>query len=240
MNPGARRSAVVALHGLGGTPASLGDIPSNLRGAGHLVVTPILPGHGGEISLLDGVSRFDWIESLTAAIDDVAVAGLPVVVIGQSLGGTLALHAAATDARIAGIVTINAPVGPSDPDVVEHLEWLLARGTIRQPAGAPDIADPAAVDVAHTEHSVGSLLELVRLCDEVTSLLPAVSAPVLVVSSAHDGVVDPSTAQVIADGVSGPVERLVLQRSRHVACLDFDRHLLGESLASWLERVSHD
>lgn len=223
----------VALHGLGGTPASLGALPDVLRRSGWTVATPTLPGHGTTPDELAEVTRSEWHQAAEAC-----VAAERTVVLGQSMGGLLALRLAATSEWIAGVVAINTPVTPPGPDAVEHLHWLLERGRGTQPVGPPDLADPDAVDDAYDELPVRSLLELASLSAEVHDLLPRVRVPVLVVTSAHDGVVDPANGELLAERVSGPVEQLLLPRSRHVACLDLDRELLAAEVVRWAARLA--
>ena len=58
---------------------------------------------------------------------------------------------------------------------------------------------------------------------EVEAGLAAVTCPVLLFSSVNDHVVPPVSGDRLAAGVSGPVERIVLERSFHVATLDYDK-----------------
>ncbi len=58
---------------------------------------------------------------------------------------------------------------------------------------------------------------------EVEAALDLVTCPVLLFSSLNDHVVAPVSGERLAARVSGPVERIILERSFHVATLDFDR-----------------
>lgn len=223
---------VVAVHGLGGSPASLGMLPGALRDAGHRVVAPLLPGHGTTPDDLAASTRASWLDAVRAALPDG-----PAVLVGQSLGGVLALLVAASDPRVTGVAAFNAPVLPTDPDALEHLEWLLSRGTTMVPAGDADLADPDARDEAYDQLPVRALVELASLSTAAHEVLPGIEVPVLVVTSAHDGVVDPANGDELAGRVSGPVTRLLLPRSKHVACLDLDRDLLAARLLAWLDAL---
>jgi carboxylesterase len=58
---------------------------------------------------------------------------------------------------------------------------------------------------------------------EVEAGLGSVTCPVLLFSSVNDHVVAPISGDRLAEAVSGPVERIVLERSFHVATLDYDK-----------------
>jgi carboxylesterase len=229
------RPTVIAVHGLGGSPASLGDIPEAFRRAGYTVCVPTLPGHGTTIDDLAARDRADWLAAVASHLD-----GTPTVLLGQSMGGLVALRLAAHHPEIQGVIAINTPIMLPDPDAVEHLEWLLERGKERVPAGEADLADPAATDEAYDELPVRALLELAALTAEVHGMVPHVAVPVMVVTSAADGIVDPDNGRILAERVGGPVTMLVLEHSRHVACLDLDRELLAQAVVSWLDLLSND
>ena len=50
--------------------------------------------------------------------------------------------------------------------------------------------------------------------------------------------VDPLNSEIIAGAVSGPVERVTLERSYHVATLDYDKDLIEERAVDFARRVT--
>jgi carboxylesterase len=201
---------VVVLHGLGGTPATVEPLAVALRQDGWSVDAPLLPGHDGQPEDLLGVTWEGWLRAVPPAR----------VAIGQSFGGTVALASGATH----GIVCINA-VAFADPDAVLEGDWI--------DAGEPDIRAPGVSEPgAYRRLPVSALREMTR---GVGSLdLASITVPVLVVTSADDAVVDPYHSDVVASTVSGPVERLSLPRSGHVATLDLDAALLVERVCGFV------
>ena len=71
-----------------------GPLIDALRADGILVEAPILPGHEPVGSIMPASSWRDWATASETAFDALAAAGRPVVVIGFSTGGTLALRLA--------------------------------------------------------------------------------------------------------------------------------------------------
>ena len=224
---------VLALHGLGGTPASLGRLPEELERRGHDVITPTLTGHGTHPDALSEIQISHWRRDLATALEDVTET---MVVVGQSLGGVLAILAAADHSRVGAVVCINAPVVPRDPDVIAHLEMLDRTGQ-RIPAGSR-LEDPDARDVSYDELPARALIALVDAGDLAHRLSPDITIPALIVTSRHDDVVDPFTGDDLATRWGGEVERLVLDHGGHVATLDLDRDVLGAAIAGFVDRVS--
>ena len=61
--------------------------------------------------------------------------------------------------------------------------------------------------------------------------------PLLLMNSPQDHVVEPAQTEFLADHYGGPVERVTLERSFHVATQDYDKELIVESTAEFASRV---
>jgi carboxylesterase len=57
-------------------------------------------------------------------------------------------------------------------------------------------------------------------------------------TSPQDHVVPPANSDHLASLVAGPVERVTLERSYHVATLDYDKDLIAERAAVFVRKVS--
>jgi carboxylesterase len=57
-------------------------------------------------------------------------------------------------------------------------------------------------------------------------------------NSPQDHVVPPSSSDILAAGVSGPVERVTLERSYHVATLDYDKDDIERRAAEFAKKVT--
>lgn len=234
------KPGVVCVHGLGGTPHSVLPLTAAVHGAGYDTVAPKLPGHGTTPSDLIGLTWQDWLGAVRAVTDELAARTGAVVLIGQSMGATLALHVALADPAVRAVAAINPLVLPADPDASEHLQHLVSRGRTMQPAGDPDLRDPSAHDSAYPDLALTALIQLAQCADAIHPRLADIRVPLLVVSSDHDNVVDPANADELSVRARGPVTRLRLPNSGHVAALDFDRQLLSHTLLTWLADLTDE
>ena len=234
------RPAVVCVHGLGGTPHSVLPLTAAAHAAGYTTVAPRLPGHGTNPDDLVDIDWSDWRHALDDLLDELSPRANGLVLVGQSMGATLSLQIAATRSDVVGVAAINAIVLPPDPDATEHLEHLISHGRTMQPAGDPDLRDPGAHDSAYAEIPLHALLQLGIGTTLTHELIPHITAPVMVVSSDHDQVVDPANSDALANALVGRVTRLRLGDSGHVAALDFDRDQLCRELLSWLARLTDE
>jgi carboxylesterase len=229
---------VLVIHGFGGAPTTVGPLADALVAAGCTVEVPRLPGHGTSVEDMVATRFADWWEEAERAYLDLARRCRHVVVAGCSMGATLAARLAARHPEVAGLVCVNPLVRPPDPALAEMVELMLDAGDVVTPAGPRDIADPDVDEPAYDAVPLAALRSLHQALGEVQAELSRISCPVLVLTSAQDHVVDPADSDHLAATVSGPVERVTLHRSYHVATLDHDRDVVAGRSVEFVRRVA--
>jgi carboxylesterase len=209
---------VLLVHGLGGTAQSMDPLQQAL--AAHLLSAPLLtatsitlPGHGTSPDDLDGITWDHWRAAVEQAVID-ADRGDGVVVVGQSMGGALALHAAAAGsarAAVRAVVAVNTPV--ADPDAVDGIEWRMSRGHTH--------IDATVVDGEHGYHSLPMSAVLALATGLLDIELAAITVPVAVVNGALDDTVDPVSGETLVAALTGVprghLQRHTLAHTGHVA-----------------------
>ncbi|HUY96587.1 MAG TPA: alpha/beta fold hydrolase [Verrucomicrobiae bacterium] len=227
---------VLLLHGFAGTPPELRRLGERLAGAGFLVHAPLLAGHGTRPQALARTTHRDWIASANAGLDQL-LRRCPVVgVAGQSAGGTLALHLAATRPEVRAVVTQAALLGLGD----WRIRLLPAlHGVVRwhRPGDGVDLYEPAAAQLllSYRRRPTIAILELDRLARLVRRELPGVVQPTLVLHGGRDGVVDPANADEIVGRIGSAVRALHrFERSGHALSVDVDRDQVAQLATRWL------
>ena len=227
----------LVVHGLTGSPPSVAGLGAALAAAGFTVRLPLLPGHGTTPEDLAGCGWADW----DAAVEE-AYAGLPapVVVAGLSMGGALAAGVAARHPeKVAGLIAVNPFVDPPAPSFQALLADLLAAGEPFLPGIGDDTsAADAPEEEAYDRLPVAALLSMCQGLDALRPTLAGVRCPVLLFTSRHDHVVPLESSNVLAASVAGPVERVWLERSAHVATLDVERDELERRAVAFALRVA--
>jgi carboxylesterase len=227
---------VLVLHGFTGNPQSLRGLAEALHAAGFAVELPLLPGHGTSVDDLIDSGWADWSAAAESAYEALAATVDKVVVAGLSMGGSLTLWLATRHPEIAGIVCVN-PAVEVGAEMVDGIRQMLDGGVDRIPAIGGDVADPAAREKAYDATPLRPLLSLADAAAETVHDLAKVGCPVLLMTSPQDHVVDPHNSDIVAERVSGPVERVTLERSYHVATLDYDKDLVFERTVEFARRV---
>lgn len=219
---GDARGALV-LHGFTGNPQSMRGLSLALADAGFTVEMPLLPGHGTEVADMLPTRWEDWSGAAEAAYVDLTARTDAVVVIGLSMGAMLAVWLAERHPEIAAIAVVNPLVAPPDGDTVAFLQAMVDGGDELAPGVGSDIAMEGSVESAYAELPLRATLSLFSAAAEVEAALESVTCPVLVFTSTQDHVVDPKSSALLVERAKGPVEQIVLDRSYHVATLDYDQ-----------------
>ena len=234
---GGRRGALL-LHGFAGTPPELRGLGERLAAAGWRCSGPAMAGHARTPEDLARTRWQDWVSSARDALEDLAADCDSVVVAGQSTGGTVALHLAATDLRIAAAATLAAPVWLSG---VLQRTLPVAKHVVRWNRAGSDIDLYRLEGIeelwSYGRRSTRSIHELVRLCAQVREALPQVRAPVLVCHGERDRVIDPRNAVEIESRLvcSRETRRLMYPRSGHGMSVDIDREAIFTEVARWFD-----
>lgn len=236
-------TGVLVIHGFTGNPSSMTHQATAFAAAGHHVEQPRLPGHGTTVEDMLTTDWSDWSGEAAAAYDRLAERAEKIVVIGLSMGGTLTLWTGLErqgDDRLAGLICVNPATQPQADDVIAMLNEMAEEGHTTMAGIGSDIADPDVAEIAYAETPIRQLLSLVNDgVVPITERFGELDVPLLLFSSNDDHVVPPPNSDHLADTYGGPVERVDLERSYHVATQDFDRDLINERSLAFIERVTN-
>ena len=227
----------LVIHGFTGNPSSMRPIAEAMAGAGHSVEMPRLPGNGTTVEDMNTTSWADWTGEVEAAYQRLARRCDHVVAMGLSMGGTLTAWIASEHPEIAGLVLINAAAEPSD-EMRAGLQAMLDGGDEYMDGIGSDVADPDVTESAYAKVPLAPLVSMLDAVGDLQDRLGSITAPALIMTSPQDHVVAPSASDHLAQTLGGPVERVTLERSYHVATIDHDRDLIIERIGEFVTRVT--
>jgi esterase/lipase/1-acyl-sn-glycerol-3-phosphate acyltransferase len=215
---------VMLCHGYLASPEQVRPLAEHLHARGCSVYAVRLPGHGTAPEQLASVRWQDWLESAGRGLALVRQHSSKVVVGGFSLGGSLALLLAARYREgISGVFSINAPLRLRDPrsplvgpiaGFDEAMRYLGLSGR-RFQVSNEDSEDP---DINYRVDYVLSIRELKRAARACRANLSRVTAPVLVLQSDHDPLVDPAAGKILLKRLGS--------RDKVLSTIPSDRHLV--------------
>lgn len=228
---------VLVLHGFTGSPDSMRSLAKRFAIAGYTVELPLLAGHGTCVEDMLPTRWPDWSKAADDAYLELSSRCQRVAVAGLSMGGTLTIWLSTHHSEIAGIILVNPAVeAPAEP-MRQMARDMLASGVKTMPSIGSDIADPSRHELAYPQVPIEAALSLFAAVNEIAKNLHRVRCPVLLFTSTQDHVVPPISSDIFAKRASGTVERVRLERSFHVATMDFDRELIESRSVAWLKNI---
>jgi carboxylesterase len=231
-------NGALVLHGFTGNPQSMRPLAEAFATAGFTVEMPLLPGHGTVIADMIPTRWEDWSGAAEAAYEDLAGRVERVVVAGLSMGGTLTCWLATRHPEIAGIVVVNPAVEPPADSFLDIFRGSLDAGLEVITGIGNDVADPGVTELAYPETPLAAGLSLFQAVTDVSERLSEIRCPVLLLASPQDHVVPPSNADFLVAHVGGPIERVALERSYHVATIDYDKDEIQQRAVAFSEKVT--
>ena len=235
--PGGPNGALV-LHGFTGCPQSMRGLAEAFAAKGFTTELPLLPGHGTSLDDMKATGWADWSTAAEAAYAELALRTEKVVVAGLSMGGTLTAWLASKHPEIVGIVLVNPAAEPAGDAFVDILRRTIDQGVEFMPPVGNDVAADGVEELAYDGIPTASLLTLVEAQRDLDAGLPEIRCPVLLFTSKQDHVVAPSNSDYLASRVRGPVERVFLDRSYHVATIDLEKDDIFQGAVDFATKVT--
>jgi carboxylesterase len=236
----------IVVHGLSGTPACVNPLKEALLGAGFVVSTPCLAGHGKTLSDLDQATWQQWYETVRIAYMELSKSCEKVYYSGISLGALLGLKLAIDEGwGIRALALMATPLILSD---FERLAVYVVRYTplkyfvksvkrnleksVHDPRGRMLYAQSSLPRIP-----VRSVYQICDLQRVVRKGLKSIASPVLLVHSKNDKVAPPGNVRILKKKISSEtVETLMLNESEHVLTMDVEKDLVAKRVVEFFEK----
>ena len=218
---------VLVIHGFTSTTSSILPMAEFFAESGFNVELPRLSGHGSKWENLNETSYLDWVEDLEKALKKLQNRANKIFLCGLSLGGGLALYLAAEHPEISGNILINHASVFTDPSF-----WfvpIIKKIVPSVKAIASDIADPSQKEIAYSRTPTAGVHEMLKMLKVMRSKLKEITTPTIIFKSRQDHVIPIKSAIYTYDKLPNKSNELVwLEKSYHVATLDYDKDLICE------------
>ena len=112
-------TGVLLLHGGGDTPQVLSALADYLYTAGYSVRVPLLEAHGRDLRALEGATASGWRGQVHRELNDLKRTHAQIAMVGLSMGGALAVSAAADRTDLTSLVLLAPYIAM--PELVRRL-----------------------------------------------------------------------------------------------------------------------
>ena len=231
-------TGVLLLHGFTATTVEVRPLAGRFHKENLTVSAPLLPGHGSSPDDLNKKSWTDWVTAAEQSLELLSAHCRELIVAGESMGALLALHLAARNPSIRGVLVYA-------PAIQIPKIWLSLVAApfvpIRQKTYTSG-KDPACYPwQGYTVIPVRAVSQLYRLQRHVRRLLSEVKQPIRIFQGLRDRTIDPRGAQWIYDRVGTTDKEITwLPESEHCVILDRDFDQIADLSLGLINQVTHD
>ena len=221
-------NAVLLVHGFTGSPHSLLGVARYLESGGLKVALPQLPGHGTNIDDLLDKEFDDWYSSAASVATRLLDSCARVDLFGLSMGGSIVLKLLESFNGFGRAVLVNPLVEPPASSFLDLMKSILESGFAVAPGISSDVAKPDSLELGYNETPIKAALSLFDALPDIANNLGAIKNEILLFSSRQDHVVPKSSGELLVNSLrSARLRRVWLDRSFHVATLDYDAELIS-------------
>ena len=235
---GTLTSGVLVIHGFTGNPSSVRELAERFAAEGFHVEVPRLSGHGTVIEDMMPTRWSDWSADVEAAYKVLSSRCKQVVVAGQSMGGALTLWLAAHHPEIAGIVCINPVAQGRTAEEIAFLDVIIESGEESLPGVGNDIADTEVTENVYAGTPLRAAYSMyVEGVAPLAEHYPKMVMPMLLINSVQDHVVEPTQSDFLVAHYAGKIERVMLEKSFHVATQDVEKETVMSRSVAFAKQV---
>jgi len=263
--PGTRGKTAILVHGLTGTPNEMRHLAFRLNQAGYGVICPRLANHGRPLRVLMRTKWEEFYKELRLVFlraresgDKVYVAGLSMSALfvlllaeefGEELAGGICLAptlffdgwnvpwyngllplATHTPLKYRLFFKESRPYGIKNAKIQSMVHRHYSRAKLKDTEGVAKFG--------YAFFPVALFHELKRLARRVRPLLGRIQAPMLLIHPQDDDTASVKNSQVIYDGISSPVKKLVILRDcYHVITADQEREKVAQEMEDFLDQL---
>ena len=222
------KKAVLLLHGFTATPWELKELAVHLADRGFSVYVPLLKGHATTPSELKTTSWEEWYASALYGYNLLFILSEDVNVAGFSMGGLLAILLA-ENKPVHGIVAINTPMLIKDKRMHFAGFFKYFIDYVKNPNVAQED------EHYYKQRPVAAIAELNQLMKKAKSSLNNVRSPILILQAQYDEVVEPSSAEIIADNIGSlTIKKVAVDAKSHMILKGKDKKEIFNLISGFL------
>jgi acylglycerol lipase len=240
------RAAIVLVHGLAEHAGRYDHVAAAFNTRGFDVRATDLRGFGasgGRRAFVDDFSTY--VDDLAPDIAAASELGVPVVLLGHSMGGLIASLYAATEHPQPDLMVLSAPaIDAKVPAIKALLAKLLVRVAPKlaisnglkgdQLSHDPEVGERYFADPLMVHKSTVRLgFELMEAMDRAQTTVPTISQPMLIIHGGEDSIVDPGSTEAV--GSLPNAQRIVLEGLRHETFNEDNGAAAVSTVSDWID-----
>jgi carboxylesterase len=232
------------VHGFTSMPDEMRPLTDHLHAAGHTVLGLRLPGHATQPADLQRLRYPDWLAAVEDGIAILRGTTSQIFLVGQSLGGILALIAASR-LSVHGVIALSTPFNPDarPPGIFIRLVSLV-NPYIKKGVSHEDshpLATRREKDYpAYPIYPSRVVLQFTQLQRDLAEALPRIRIPVLLIQGTADNFIPPDSMLELYSHLNHTTRQIFwLKDAHHGIALDANRQPALEQAAAFIQHITN-
>ena len=226
---------VLFVHGFGSSPETMRELAEYVHTKGGFTCRVArLAGHGTSVEDMERTTFIDWYKSVKFHYDDLLQHTKEVLVVGHSMGATLALLLASQE-PVKAIVALSPPIKLHRPDAkyLPLITWFMRYWPTKKSEAQ---AYEQRGHFYYKHRPLKCVTSLFELMEVTRPRLPKVRAPLLAAIGLQDPRVTPKNIELLFKlAGSATKEMVVFENSRHSLHHGSEKQQVLETVAKWLQ-----
>lgn len=211
-------TAILFIHGIYGSPVQFDMLSDNLFNQGYTVMAVLLPGHGKCAKDFARSDSKKWYAEVSQAAALLRKSHRNIYMAGHSMGGLLCIKEGIRNGAD-GVILMSVPMKVRMTVRTVSMSVKMLWGNpkndddfLKSYRNAYSIQKSP---VLHYVSGLPRLIDVVKMTRRTRRSLNEVDFPVLVIQSARDETVSHQSVSILKEGLSSPVDTLLLEKSGH-------------------------
>ncbi|KUO64371.1 MAG: esterase [Gracilibacter sp. BRH_c7a] len=236
------QTGILLIHGFTAAPIDMKPLGERFRDWGYTVSAPLLPGHGRTPEEMRDTVWDDWIEEADKALTVMRETCQRIIAVGHSMGGLMVLDLA-TQHKIDGVVSVNAPIVYRDPELHEAYYLLGKQEYVYKPHKDSEISvtKEGLPHFSYLKVPVKCFVSLNQTITRVKNELSKIKCPALIIQCLEDQTIHPSSGGIIGNSIAHPrKEVLYWENENHYLPLSPARNDLAYKIKQFIVKYDLD
>ena len=217
------------IHGFAGNLEEIEPLNTALIEQGFITSCPILSGHMTTKSDMASANYSQWLQDGENAFLELKKSCHQIFVIGFSMGGLVGVHIA-SEHKIAGLVTLNAPI--------YHWDLKIVTKNIFKDMKNSNLNHIKRYINAGINIPLPSMLNFKMLVAKVKGELPNIKCPILIAQGLDDDTVHKKSAAYILTHIGSSYKQLIhYDSSNHLICHSQDFSDLRDDILKFINEL---
>lgn len=229
---------VLLLHGFTASPYEMKFLGEFLnKNGGYTISVPLLAGHGRDTKTLNSVHWNDWVKSASDAYEKLKLTCTKIIVVGMSMGGSIALSFA-TKFPIDGLICMGTPLYITKVSGLARILYPFLKSVKKK--GGPDIADENQKNslVSLKTIPLHALIEFRKFLKTLPNDLKKVKCPLYLMHSVNDHTIEYQNMELIKNMVSSDnIKTMTFEKSFHILPLDLEKDKLNSECLEFINTL---